>query len=85
MTDDLFTITDAKAKLPEVVRRSADHPVTLLRHGRPMAVVVGKLWYDELLERVEDLEDRLSVYESRDAEPDLRVPLDKVKAELGLL
>ncbi len=82
---DLFTITDAKAKLPEIVRRSADHDVTLLRHGRPLAVVIGLARYEALLERMEDLDDRLSVYESRAAEPDLRISHDKVKSELGLV
>jgi prevent-host-death family protein len=81
---DLFTITDAKAKLPEIVRRAADHDVTLLRHGRPLAVVIGMSRYEALLERLDDLEDRLSVYESRTSDPDLRLTHDKVKAELGL-
>ena len=85
MSHDLFTITDAKAKLPEIVRRSADHDVTLLRHGRPLAVVIGLARYEALLERMEDLDDRLSVYESRAAEPDLRISHDKVKSELGFV
>ena len=85
VSHDLFTITDAKAKLPEIVRRSADHDVTLLRHGRPLAVVIGLARYEALLERMEDLDDRLSVYESRAAEPDLRISHDKVKSELGFV
>ena len=83
MPHDLFTITEAKAKLPEIVRRSADHDVTILRHGRPLAVVVGMLRYEALLEKIEALDDRLSVYESREADPDLRISHAKVRSELG--
>lgn len=81
---DLYTTTEAKAKLPEIVRRSADHVVTVLRHGRPVAVVIGHGRYESLLEQLEDLDDRLSVYESRESDPDLRIGHDKVVAELGL-
>lgn len=81
---ELYTITEAKAKLPEIVRRSADQAVTVLRHGRPVAVVIGYARYEALLERLEDLDDRLSVYESRESDSDLRIGHDKVVAELGL-
>ena len=82
--NDLVTITDAKAKLAEVVRRAEEHDVTLLRHGRPTAVIIGYTRFEELLDRLEDLDDRISVYESQDSEPDLRIPHGKVIAELGL-
>ncbi len=85
MNEDLFTITDAKAKLPEIVRRAADHDITLLRHGRPVAVVIGTDRFEALLEKLEDLDDRLSVYESLGSEPDMRIPHEKVVAELGLM
>ena len=85
MNEDLFTITDAKAKLPEIVRRAVERDVTLLRHGRPVAVVIGTDRFEALLEQIEDLDDRLSVYESLGSEPDLRIGHAKVVAELGLI
>jgi prevent-host-death family protein len=83
--DNLVSITDAKATLPEIVRKAADGTDTvLLRHGHPTAVVVGIARLNALLEEIEDLEDRLSVYESRDHVASDRVPLEKVLTELGL-
>lgn len=84
MPDDLVTITDAKATLAQVVRRAQEHDVTLLRHGRPTAVIVSYTRFEELLERLEDLDDRISVYESQESEPDMRIPHGRVIAELGL-
>lgn len=40
---------------------------------------------EELLEQIEDLDDRLSVYESRESDPSSRLSVEKVRAELGLI
>ncbi len=82
--NQLIPITEAKARLNELVRDAETADVLLLRHGRPAAVLVGMERYEALLEELEDLADRLSVYESSGAEPDLRIGIEKVKAELGL-
>ena len=83
MIDDMVPITEAKAKLPEIVRAAGDNTMTvLLRHGRPAALVIGVEQYDALLEEIEDLKDRLSVYESRENGPAARVSLDTLLAEL---
>jgi len=81
----LVPITEAKAKLNELVREAEAADVVLLRHGRPAAVLVGMHRYEAILEELEDLADRLSVYESAESEPGLRTGIDKVKAELGLV
>ncbi|HLF99637.1 MAG TPA: type II toxin-antitoxin system prevent-host-death family antitoxin [Acidimicrobiia bacterium] len=85
MLENLISITEAKAKIFEVVRDAQDRDVLLTRHGRPVAIVVGATRYLELMETMADLEDRLAAYESEASEPDLRIPLEKVEAELGLL
>lgn len=77
-------LTEAKARLAEVVRQAEEGDVVILRHGRPAAVIVAPDRYEALLEELEDLRDRISVYESEKSSPDLRVPLDKALAELGL-
>jgi hypothetical protein len=38
-----------------------------------------------LLDRIEDLQDRVAVYEAREEGDDLTVGWDKVKAEAGLM
>ncbi len=73
-------ISEAKGRLAKVVRDSEDHDVILLRHGRAAALVIGAERYDAIMEEVEDMRDRLSVYE-RDH---LTISLDKLEAELGV-
>lgn len=80
----LVPLSEAKTRFFELVRDAADEDVVLLRHGRPAAVIVGADRLEGLIEELEDARDRLSVYESREAPADLRIPLEKAVAELGL-
>jgi antitoxin StbD len=85
-------VTDAKARLTELLRDAEERDVLIVRHGKLAAVLIGAHRFEALVdeanvlaEKLEDARDRLSVYESEAGEPDLRVPIEKVKAELGLL
>lgn len=80
----LVTVTEAKARLAELIREAAEEDVVVVRHGHPAAVLVGAERYDAVLEEMEDLKDRLSIYQSAQSEPDLRIGFDKMEAELGL-
>ncbi len=82
---NIVPITDAKARLAELVRGAENGDVVLVRHGHPAAVLVGAARYEALLEELEDCRDRLSVYESRSSDPSMRLPIEKIEAELGLL
>lgn len=84
MNEELVPLSEAKTRFHELVRGLADHEVLLLRHGRPVAVMFSHESYAALLERLEDLEDRLAVFESREEGPDARIswPKLKVKADL---
>ena len=73
-------LSEAKAKLSEIVRDSDAEDVLLMRHGRPAAVVISSGRYDALLEELEDLKDRLSVYEREN----VTIDFEKLTAELGL-
>ena len=50
-------VSAARDQLPAVLAQSATEAVTLLRHGRPVAVVVSPERYDQLLDAEEELED----------------------------
>ena len=80
----LVTVTEAKARLGELIREATEQDVVVVRHGHPAAVLVGAERYDALLEELEDLKDRLSVYESAHSEAGLRVGLEKMAVELGV-
>lgn len=83
--DRLVPLTEAKNRLHEIVRQAEDDNVVILRHGRPVAVVVSPAALEALLDELEDLKDRNSVLESRLDASDMRLPIEKVRVELGLV
>lgn len=76
----LVPISEAKAKLAELLRDSDEGDVILLKHGRPAAIMLSARRHEAMLEEIEDLKDRLSIHEREG----LTMNLDKVMAELGL-
>lgn len=46
-------------------QRISDHPVYLLRRGKPVAVLVDADKYERLIDHIEDLEDTLAVLRAR--------------------
>lgn len=84
--EQLVNVSEVKGRLYELIRELASRPVfLLLRHGKPVAALVGYDTWARLIERVEDLEDRIAVYEAHADEADMKVPWEKVKAEAGLM
>lgn len=76
----LVPISEAKDRLSELVRDSADENVILMRHGHPTAVLVSTEYLQSLLDDLEDAEDRLSIYErEHDA-----IPWEQARKELAL-
>jgi len=84
MTERIIPLSEAKIQFHELVRGLPERTVILVRHGRPVAAMVDFQGYEELLSRIEDLEDRLSVFEARAEAPDMRIAWEKLKAETGL-
>ena len=76
----LVPVSEAKGRLSELVRESDDHDVVIMNHGRPASILISARRMDSLLEEMEDLRDRLSVYE-RDG---VTIGVDKLAAELGI-
>lgn len=77
-------VTEARDRLKELLDRVADRNVVLVRRSRPVAVMVAPDRYQGLVDRIENLEDELSVLHAR-LHPGGTVPLEKVKANLGLM
>ncbi len=75
-------LNEAKPRLHELVRQADDEDVYLARHGQIACVMLAQHRYQDLLDEIEDLKDRLSVFESQDS--DMQISLDKAKIELGL-
>lgn len=85
MNEELVPLSEAKIRFHEIVRKLMDRNILLLRHGRPVGVMLSYDEYGSMQARLEDLEDRLAVYEAREEASDIRVPWEKLKAESGLL
>ena len=84
--EQLVNVSEVKGRLYELIRELASRPAfLLLRHGKPVAALVGYETWVRLIERVEDLEDRIAAYEAHAEETDMKVPWEKVKAEAGLM
>lgn len=76
----MVPVSRAKARLSELIRQAADEDVVLMNHSTPAAVLISAERYDDLLEEMEDLRDRVSVHERAG----VTVSADKLMAELGL-
>lgn len=54
-------ISEARGRLHELVELADEEEVVLLRHGRPYGVLLSHDGFERLLDRVEDLEDEISI------------------------
>lgn len=72
--DRVVQISEARAQLGDLVVEAAEREVYILKHGRPAAVLLSVEVFERLQDRMEDLEDEVSVLRSR-LEPDLE-PFD---------
>ena len=78
-----YSVSEARANLNEVIRLAHTEAVEILKHGNPVVTIVDSVKYEELLDYIEDLEDRLAILESKmDPNPDWK-SWEEVKKELG--
>jgi antitoxin StbD len=61
----LISVSEAKAKLTALVQSSKTEDVALLRYGHPEAYILSAERYEELMDRLEDLDDSLAVEQFR--------------------
>jgi PHD/YefM family antitoxin component YafN of YafNO toxin-antitoxin module len=85
--EDFVTVSEAKVGIHKLIAGLADRTaVLLLRHGKPVAALLHYPRYVALLDRIEELEDRLALVDAAgDAAAGLTTEWQKVKAEAGLL
>lgn len=62
----LIPVSEAKARLTELVKTSKGEDVVLLRYGKPAAVLMSTERFDALMERLEDLEDSVELFNAAD-------------------
>jgi antitoxin StbD len=81
MTETIFVpISEAKANLSELVRQAADANVVLMKHSTAVALLIGAERFEEMIDEILDLKDRLRVYELGG----VTIDIGQVRAALGL-
>ena len=77
-----ISVTDARARLPEVMRQARDEAVFLERRGKLEAVVVSPEQYELMISALEEAED-VAAFDEAMAEEGPNIPWAQVKADLG--
>lgn len=85
ITTSEINVTTARANWSATLRKlRTTHIVRLMSHHQPVAVLLSPERYEELLQAIEDAEDRQALAEHRaDPEPDL-IAWEQAREDLGL-
>jgi prevent-host-death family protein len=75
-------VSDARARLPEVIEQARDEAVHLTRHGKTRAVIVSPEHYARLIDALDEHDDLVAFDAAIDEEGD-SIPWEQVKADLG--
>lgn len=78
----LFSARDAKTKFGELLDTALGRPVGITKHDRLTAYLVSKYEYETMVERIQELEDRLWLIKADAARKDGFVSSDEVDAFL---
>jgi prevent-host-death family protein len=81
--DRLVGVTDVRDSLKDLLDEVREQNIIVLRHNRPVAVILHPDRLERLLDRIEDLEDTVAVLEDR-LDPDDTVPHEDVMKRAGL-
>ena len=76
------SVTDARARLPELIAQASSEAVFLERRGKVAAVLVSPEQYARMQEALEDAED-VAAFDAAMAEEGDNIPWEQVKADLG--
>ena len=81
-----YSASEARAKFNEVLTLTRTEAVEIQKHGRPVAIMVDAMKYEEFLDYVEDLEDTVAILEHRlnPGDPSDWKTLEQVVTELGI-
>ena len=79
-----LSISAARADLAKAVLRAKKKPVTISRHGKPVAVLINPSLFEKFVESIEELED-IAAFDEAISDQDPMIPWEQVKKDLGLL
>jgi antitoxin StbD len=76
-TEKTVSVTELKRNFSAVLSQAEDDPVAVLNHNRPEAYLLSAAHYEQLLNRLEDLED-MKLTRKRSEGPFVEVRLDEL-------
>lgn len=79
-----LSISDARADLAKAVTRAKKSPVTISRHGKPVAILINPSLFEKFVESIEELED-IAAFDEAMSDKDPTIPWEQAKKDLGLL
>ena len=77
-----ISVTDARGRLPELIKSARSEAVFLERRGKLEAVVVSPEQYSRMIEALEDAEDS-DDFDAAMADEGDNIPWAQVKSDLG--
>ena len=77
-----ISVTDARARLPELLERAQTEAVFVERHGKVEAVLISPERYARMIEALEDADD-IAAFDEAMAGEGGNIPWAQVKADLG--
>lgn len=83
ITTDVIPISELRKGQDKVLAMIERRPAILTQHGRGAAVLISLAQWESILERLEDMDDALTMIEARLADTEPAVPLDEALAEIA--
>ena len=77
-----ISVTDARGRLPELIKRARGEAVFVERRGKLEAVLVSPEQYARMMDALEDAED-VAAFDDAMADEGKNIPWAQVKADLG--
>ena len=78
-----ISISDAREGLSAAVNDSQKKPVRILKHGKPVAVLINPSMFERFIESMEELED-IAAFDAAISDRSPLVPWSQVKKDLGI-
>ncbi len=79
-----LSISEARAELSDAISRAQKKPVTISKHGKPVAVLINPSLYEKFIESMEELED-IEAFDKAMSSDEPFIPWEQAKRDLGLL
>jgi prevent-host-death family protein len=79
-----ISISDAREGLSAAVNDSRKKPVRILKHGKPVAVLINPSMFEKFVESMEELED-IAAFDAAISDRSPLVPWSQVKKDLGIV